>query len=255
MCRLFSLIANKEVDIKFSMLEASNNLKKQGKDNPHGWGIGWYENGKPKIEKYGESAFYSQRFDELVKEKKSRIFIAHVRYASSGRVHSDRNAHPFQYKNYIFAHNGTINKERIQKLLESPYDKDFTSEPIDSEIYFRFLIQNIEKENDMIKGVSKCVKEIIKDSNGANFILSDGENLYVFKFQRSLYILKRLNPSPLYTCSKETYALIESKKLSGERAVLVATEKLTKDEEWESFFDGEFCIIDKNLEVKRRNLL
>ncbi len=237
------------------MLEASNNLKKQGIDNPHGWGIGWYENEKPKIEKYGESAFYSQIFDELVKEIKSKIFIAHVRSASSGRVHSDRNAHTFQYKNYIFAHNGTINKERIQKLLESPYDKDFTSEPIDSEIYFRFQIQNIEKENDMIKGVSKCVKEIIKDSRGANFILTDGKNLYAFRYGKSLYILKRLNLSPLSACSKETYTLIESKMSTGEKAVLIASEKLTKDEEWELFYDGELCIIYKNLEVNRRDLL
>lgn len=84
MCRLLGLIANKEVDVRFSMLEAPENFKKLGERNPHGWGMGWYEDGEPKIEKYGECAFCSKRFDELAKEVKSRIIIAHIRSASSG---------------------------------------------------------------------------------------------------------------------------------------------------------------------------
>lgn len=94
MCRLFGLIANKEVDIKFSMLEASHRFKDEGKFNPHGWGIGWYENGTPQVEKYANSAFSSYEFDKISTIIKSRIFISHVRYSTIGRV-AKENSHPF----------------------------------------------------------------------------------------------------------------------------------------------------------------
>jgi len=43
MCRLLGLVANKPVDIEFSL----QRFKKFAKNNPDGWGIGWYENNSP----------------------------------------------------------------------------------------------------------------------------------------------------------------------------------------------------------------
>lgn len=256
MCRLFGLIANKKVDIYFSMLEASNRFKFQAKDNPHGWGIGWFdEQGKPRVEKYGENALCSERFNELVKEIKSQIFIAHVRFATSGSSHSDKNAHPFIYKNWIFAHNGTIDKEFIERLLIAPYNEDFTSEPIDSEVYFRYIIQCIEQKGNITEGIKKAVNEAIKGAKGANFLLSDGKKLYAFKYRKNLYLLFRYPTDSFHGLSKETGALIEAKKLAKEKAVLIATEKITKDENWETLSDGELVVIDKNLKIEKENLL
>ncbi|MCM8772327.1 MAG: class II glutamine amidotransferase [Candidatus Omnitrophica bacterium] len=255
MCRLFGIVANKKVDIKFSMLEASRSFKLQGKKNPDGWGVGWYEEGKVKIVKYGENAFYSNRFDELVKQLKAEIIIAHVRDASCGNT-SDENAHPFGYNNWIFAHNGTINKKRIENLLKEPYSQNFTSEPIDSEIYFRYIIQCIEEKKDVIKGIEEGVKEVIKEGCcGANFLLSDGEKLYAFKYGRDLFYLKRDKLTGLSFKSKETNlnALIKSKMASSEKAILVATERLT-DENWQILNDGDLLIIDKLLQINIKKL-
>lgn len=253
MCRLFGLIANKEVDIRFSMLEAPENFKKLGKHNPHGWGMGWYEDGEPKIEKYGESAFCSKRFEELAKEVKSRIIIAHVRIASSGASKCNKNAHPFRFRNFIFAHNGTIDKSRICRLLRPPYNKDFTSEPIDSEIYFRYIVQCMEEEGE-IKGIKKAVQKVIENADGANFILSDGQKLYAFRYEKSLYCLKRDPEEPLQASSQETFALLEAKKLASEKAVLVASEKLT-DEKWEEITNGELIIVSPDLAICKKKVV
>ncbi|MEN9979516.1 MAG: class II glutamine amidotransferase [candidate division WOR-3 bacterium] len=256
MCRLFGLMANKEVDVKFSMLEAENKFKVQAGYNPDGWGVGYYDReNNPRIEKYGKCALKDERFDKFVKEIKSKIFIAHVRLASSGSRSSDKNAHPFQYKNWLFAHNGTINKERIRKLLAEPYNQNFTSEPIDSEVYFRFIIQNIEKNIEAIEGILAAVKMVMQDAAGANFLLSNGEELYAFKYGRPLYFLERKPSAPLHYISKETHALIESKRLAGEKAVLIATEKITERENWREFKDGDLLIVNKNLELKLERLL
>ncbi|MCM8789383.1 MAG: class II glutamine amidotransferase [Candidatus Omnitrophica bacterium] len=248
------MIANKKVDIKFSMLEASNRFKDQGRDNPNGWGVGWYENGISRLEKYSGSAFKSGRFDSLVKELESRIIIAHVRLASVGKSDNINNAHPFLYKNWLFAHNGTIwGYKQIQEMLVAPYNEHFTSEPIDSEIYFRFLIQNIEKEGNRIDGIRNAVKKIIPYASGANFILTDGKYLYGFRYGNKLNFLFR-EPSLLNSTSKETGALIESKRLEGEKAVLIASERLT-DEDWEELQNGELLIISPELERRREILL
>lgn len=249
MCRLFGLVANREVDIKFSMLEAQTSFKSLGKCNPHGWGIGWYDDkGKAHIEKYGESAFKSEKFDNLVKEITSKIFIAHVRYASSGSPCSDKNAHPFLYKDWIFAHNGTVKKERLLKLLNPPYTQGFTSEPIDSEVYFRLLLQCIEEKCDVKEGLLEGIRKVIVDDNGANFLLSDGKNLYAFRHGKELYYLERKPDGPICSYSKETNALIESKRIMGEKAVLVCSEKLT-DESWKEAEEDSILIIEPDLKI------
>lgn len=251
MYRLFGLVANKEVDIEFSMLKASNRFKKQSIKNPHGWGIGYYKGFKPIVEKYVENAFYSSKFDELVKNTKAKIFIAHVRLATTGSVNSNENAHPFVYKNWIFAHNGTIDKERIMSLLKSPFNQNFTSKQIDSEIYFRYLIQSIEKTSDIIKGITLAVKNIIKEKCiAANFLLSDGKSLYAFKYHRDLNYLVR-DPKSFNFFSKETDARIRSKMLIDKKAILVSTEKLTENRKWIEIKGNTLLIIDASLNLKK----
>lgn len=255
MCRLFGLVANREVDVEFSMLGAYNNFKSQAKSNPDGWGIGWFESGGFKVEKFSEDAFESKNFDELVKKVKSNIIIAHVRNASSGKV-SKENSHPFVFKNWIFAHNGTVSKNYIKGLLVSPYDENFTSEPIDSEVYFRYIIQCIDLEKDVLAGVKKAVGDVVSvGCEGANFLLSDGEFLYGFKYGWSLFWLYRDPRSPFYERSKETSLLIESKLLAEERAVLVASEKLTATEDWKSLSNGEMVVVDRFLNIRVEKIL
>ncbi len=254
MCRLFGLIANKDVDVKCSMLEARNNFKKQGKYNSDGWGIGWYENGKAQVFKRGESAFTSDSFYDKVKSVKSKIVIAHVRYASSGSSNIDKNAHPFEYNNWIFAHNGTVNKDRVGKLLKEPFNQKFTSEPIDSEIYFRFILQCIEEEADILRGIRKAVREVAQDASGANFIMSDGKNLYCFRNGNYLfYLLRDTNCGLVYETSKETRMLIESKRVAGERAIVVSTEKIT-EERWKEIKDGVLLICQNDLKIQEEKI-
>lgn len=54
MCRLFGIIANREVDIEFSFHRADKPFKSFSEDNPDGWGIGYYsKEGEPRVFKQG----------------------------------------------------------------------------------------------------------------------------------------------------------------------------------------------------------
>jgi len=253
MCRLFGLIANGDVDVRFSMLEARNGFKHLARNNPDGWGLGWYDHGKAKIYKEKGSALNSDEFDSKVKEINSNIVFAHVRKASSGCSRQE-NSHPFEYKNWIFAHNGTVNKKKLLDLLDPPFDQHFTSDPIDSEIYFRLIMQCIQRENDPVKGIIEAVTKVIGDDAGANFVLSDGVSLYGFRGGRSLFYLERRPDSPFEARSAETNALIESKRCAREKAFVICSEKLT-DEDWHEVGEGELIVVDKYLKVTREKII
>lgn len=250
MCRLFGLIANKSVDIKFSMLEAYNSFKTQSKKNPDGWGIGYFEKNRPVVKKSGQEAFYSEEFNELSKEIRSDIVIAHVRYSTNDdSPNSSKNSHPFLYNSWIFAHNGTINKKRIIQLLREPYNENFTSDKIDSEIYFRFIMQNIDSSNNIKEAIKKTIYEINKDATGANFLMTDGNILYACRVGKPLHYLIRNPKEPFSGLGVETKTLYESKRLSSERAVIISTEKITNDENWIEIEDMTLLTITKNLDI------
>lgn len=246
MCRLFGLIANKAVDVEFSLLEAPNNLRGQSRVHRDGWGIGWYEKGRPLISKEALPAYNSESFQLKVKNVKSPIVIAHVRQASSGAV-SKENSHPFSHENWIFAHNGTLYEEDLFEALMPPYSENLTSEGIDSELYFRYILQCIAEENDVIKGIRKAT-DLAKMLGKANFLLSDGKNLYAYCSGYSLYILERKYTKPIGHASPETRSMIVSKLSAHEQAVIFASEKLTNDENWKPLEDDTLVMVTPDLQ-------
>jgi len=92
------------------------------------------------------------------------------------------------------------------------------------------------------------IRKVIVDDNGANFLLSDGKNLYAFRHGKELYYLERKPDGPICSYSKETNALIESKRIMGEKAVLVCSEKLT-DESWKEAEEDSILIIEPDLKI------
>ena len=53
----------------------------------------------------------------------------------------------------------------------------------------------------------------------------------------------------------ETKSLIDVKKLADEKAVIIASEKMTSNEDWEPLKNGELLIITENLKISKKNLL
>lgn len=246
MARLFGLICKNTINFSIRLHRpAQHHLP------VHGWGIGTYtKSGKVSIQKGKRSTLSPTSNSDLEMIIKSNVIISHLRIATSGLV-SDANAHPFFYGNYIFAHNGTVNKEKILALLKEPYNFDYQSEPIDSEVLFRYLIQNIKEENNVITGLKKALNQV-KDSRGTNFVLSDGYKLYAYCYGKPLFFIRR-KPSPFQAISKETGATFGSLDLNHEIAFLVCSERLT-NENWTRFDEDELITCDKMLNYETYTL-
>ena len=80
MCDLFAMSCNDEDRATQSLPR----FARYATGNPHGWGMGWYENGQARIEREPCRADFSERFYNSIEEARSTNMIAHVRYATHG---------------------------------------------------------------------------------------------------------------------------------------------------------------------------
>ncbi len=260
MCRLLGLVANRTVDLEYSLRK----FKELAHRNADGWGIGWYQNDFSKVYKQGISALQrGSRYVAMTNRVKSKIFISHVRNKGKGAPAARENSHPFWHENWIFAHNGSVDREWLLSSLKDVYRKAIQG-GTDSEAYFYHVLQNIERsQGDVVDGVGQAVALVVKrEHKGLNFLLSDGHGLYAFRYSDSpcdgysLFQIRRDSGKPglLEFRSQETEQIIRSKSLSGEKAVLVCSEKLT-EESWEEVGWGQMLIIAADLSVKRVQIL
>lgn len=262
MCRLFGLIANQDVDVCFSLLGTRGDskwIKELAPTNPDGWGIGWYEGSKPRVVKEALPAHESEGFRRAVLAVRSRVFVSHVREASEGAVCTE-NCHPFVYEGWIFAHNGTVSRERLLSKLDDRHRSAIEGQT-DSEVFFRWVLQNIRRASDAVEGIRAALKDIAQPrhpATAANYLLTDGKTLYACRYAKrdydeySLYYLERKpSTSEIWKAiSSDTGELLEGKMSSGAQAVLVCSERLTDDEDWREIPCGHLLVVDSDLSVR-----
>lgn len=252
MCRLFGLRANKPVGIEFSFTIGPKTFQQFGEKHSDGWGIGLYDRGKPSIRKEPMSAVESQEFSSAVAFVCSDTIISHVRKSSCGNVTLE-NCHPFEHEKWIFAHNGTVrNRDALLSKLTHEHRIAIRGDT-DSEVFFHWILQNVETSDSLPAGLQRALKDVT-DSTGLNFLLADGQNLFAYRNASmnrayySLYYLSRdpQQASPEELNSKEVGALLRSKTLRGEKAVLVCSERLT-EEAWHEIPLGNLLVVGDDL--------
>ena len=266
MCRLLGIVANREVDFEFSLLgDVHRNLRSQSEGNPDGWGIAVFRGDIPIIEKAPRKAAEDRIFDKFACSIRGKMLIAHVRNASTGN-NKLTNTHPFSMDNWVFAHNGIIsNKQELENYIV-PYLKEKIRGDTDSERYFALILSNFIKDgissNSEIHDLFASLKSSIQivrnkiGGNGLNFLLSNGKLLFVYKNGRDLYYLIR-DPENIpeeLLQSKETGALLHWKKSAGERAILIASEKVTQSENWQTILDDEIICVTSDLKLTKEKV-
>jgi glutamine amidotransferase len=260
MCRLFGLYANREVNVQFSFYEAEKSLEKLSIENPDGWGIAWFDNGWH-LHKEPGPLYMSKDARKLAKNVFGVIIVSHVRKATHGGAKLE-NTHPWLYKGYVFAHNGVIrDRNKVLELLSSEY-RDLEG-VTDSETLFHLIVQESNSSNDFVEGVKKAIDKINANDisySSLNFIASDGRKFYALRYAKeslgyyTLFYLNRPREGlRLEGFSEKTAQLIRMKLASDERAVIVASERLTK-ESWETIPNKHMIIIDESLNTELINI-
>ena len=226
MCRMVGLVAEKPVAIRSLLTEAPRSLRVLSQEHRDGWGIATVSGGGWEVLKGTECALESSRFSETAKEITTHLAIAHIRQKTVGPT-SLKNTHPFRREKWVLAHNGTV--ERLDEM-RAHCSKKRLSEiegDTDSEVLFAFLMTFIDEHSDNDAGVKAAVRQLhqFPKPGAVNFLLSDGDRMYAYRFGRTLFLLDRtINPA------RRT------------PAVAIASERLT-DENWTELAQGTLLVI------------
>ena len=248
MCELLALHFNRPVYPDFSF----RGFRHRGASNPHGWGLAWFEDRKGwKVVKRTHASSQSKLAASLLDQPPgpSRIFLAHVRLASQGRI-SAKNTHPFIHPfsdgNVALVHNGTL--RGLPRSWRKPLGET------DSEQLLCLVLDALEDRGATFKDYEH-VETILQDLNQygtLNAVLSDGASVYSYRDKEGYNGLHRAVRKPPFTKTRlldEELRLDLSKvKEPGTFGFVIASQPLT-DEKWDPLNKGKishtrsnFCI-------------
>ena len=212
MCDLFALCAARDYAAAASLpLFAA-----RGRQNVHGWGIGFFRQRQPVVEKSGEKVFEDGRlhtsFQRLARVVASPIILAHIRYRSSGSV-DECHAHPFILnfwdQPWLFAHNG---KAPAIETYQSRGDPILAASS-DSARAFEFLRDHFadaaprRPHTPFLEVFKEGLTGMIQQYPGEyNLLLTNGRVIWAFTNHRQFLLLKgsgRLEDALLLTTIEE----------------------------------------------------
>jgi predicted glutamine amidotransferase len=261
MCRLFGMSGGSEpVRATFWLLQAPDSLSEQGRREPDGTGIGFFdEAGSPVVSKQPIAAYEDRHFAEEAKHVVARTFVAHVRFASTGGL-TVNNTHPFEQDGRLFAHNGSI--EGLP-ALESELGAEgmaLVHGDTDSERWFALITRAIARAGgDVAAGIQSATRWVAANLPllSANFVLIEADQLWALRYPDAaeLYLLEReagggaSGPGPLQHRSSTGQIHVASDELARRPAVVVATEPMDDDPGWRELGSGQLLHVDPQLRV------
>lgn len=286
MCRLYALIATEPTKVECSLVRAQNalltqsHLDSRGMTHPDGWGIAYYMNGLPVVERRSHAAYNDLRFASAAEHVRARIVVAHVRSASVG-IPAMTNTHPFSMGRWVFAHNGTIPRfdliaPRLETSEEGAGMLSHRRGTTDSELVFLWILGRIlrgrrlgpEKLDEhvpletIVRAVRDCANAIeawcieanAEESPSLNFVITNGKCLVAARRGNTAYWLTRDDMTSCELCGVCHCARCggdaERRRhapISGYRAVVVASEPLTS-EPWRSLPDRHVLAVGAGIE-------
>jgi predicted glutamine amidotransferase len=247
MCRLYAQRAPGAASAADPLCVSPNALRFQSHLHPHGWGVGWWRDGRPHVKRGLLPAHGDQAFLEASHAARSQVVLAHVREASVGPVKVE-NTHPFAHGRWLFAHNGTVARfrrsPRVRRALEAaiaPAHRRRLRGDTDSERCFRLFLTRLEARvpsgeeaslHQVIRALAETTAAVaaIADPgaprpSSLNFLVSDGRVVVATRRGRTLHWLRE----------------------PGGRFV-VASEPIGKAE-WKEVAEGGFVGVDERLRV------
>jgi len=254
MCDLLGLSFDIPVTAKISL----DVFQQRGEQNPDGWGVSFYNDGRLQLIKEPTPAVGSRLFDFVEQYPQSTTFITHVRRSTRG-VRSYLNTHPFYRQltteltthEYAFAHNGTL--VDCEKLALDRFTPIGTTDSEHAFCYIMEAISNrgvVEWMKDDFRFLEDILREINDGQNTLNCILSNGEYLFCYSDENDhnngLRFVKQTQPFGSFELvgSDMKYgdiAIQSNSEVSQQTGYIISTRILT-EAPWTEFNNGELIV-------------
>jgi len=246
------------VSATFWLLDAPDSLSAQSHREPDGTGLGVFDaEGRPQVFKQPLAAYADRAFAREAREVQSRTFIAHIRYASTGKI-AARNTHPFEQAGRLFAHNGVIGDlDRLDAELGEA--RSLVAGETDSERFFALITKHIEAGADVPDAITQAASWVAANLPvfALNVILITGSDLYALRYPdtHELHWLEREPGEELDHRGTPGEVRVRSGHLAEHPSVVVASEPMDDDPGWRALQAGELLHADGALNVRVRTVL
>ncbi|HLO47365.1 MAG TPA: class II glutamine amidotransferase [Kamptonema sp.] len=255
MCQLLGMNCNVPTDICFSFEGFS---ARGGKTDTHadGWGIAFFEGLGCRVFLEAQPSV-SSAVAQLLRRYPihSTNVIAHIRKATQGEIALE-NCHPFQRelwgRYWVFAHNGNLpDFEPENAGFYQPVGKT------DSERAFCFILETLRQNFPQSKppleelySVLADISKILAAKGVFNYLLSDGEHLFVHCSTLLSYIVRQAPFGTAHLVDEDL--TLDFRELTGasDRVALIATVPLTDNEVWTQVQPGELLVFQDGLPLK-----
>jgi predicted glutamine amidotransferase len=182
MCRLFGLLASPGTTADPWLLSSDCSLLAQSHASEEtaqrdGWGIAWYENGRPPTVVKGTGGAFRpgdrERFESAARAARAPLVIGHLRHASNPmnlppeRLIGLENSQPFADGSVLFAHNGSIPFPRETRPRLGRWERQLQGVN-DSEVLFYLLLRQLEVTGDPLAAYLGTIRELEAVAGAAN---------------------------------------------------------------------------------------
>lgn len=275
MCRIFAFRSVLQGRVHQSLVGADNALMSQSCDHPDGWGVAYYVFNTPHLIRSTQSAMNDEIFKKLSSVVHSQSVVAHIRKATLGNK-SILNTHPFQYGQWIFAHNGHIlDLPKHQKKLRSLVDPKLQGSILgdtDSELIFYLfltqlarlskLAQKTMEAKDLISATRETIHLITSvvgdyskvDDPGANhnylsFVATDGLALVAFQGGKNLSFSTSKGRCPERDLCPEFAPVCETKAQNNQniKHLIISSDALKGENVWQPMQPGQMVGVDSSM--------
>jgi predicted glutamine amidotransferase len=265
MCRLFGFRSNVPSRVHASLVSEQNSLRAQSVEHKDGWGVASYEAGVlPDVAHGIGAAHQDPEFERVSSLVSSHTVLAHVRLASVGPVRLP-NAHPFVFRSWTFAHNGTLqrfddHREEIEALIDPAFLRLIRGDTDSERCFYLFLtvlrahtridVPELEEVSRALAVTSRTVCGITEVNatkpSSTNFMVTDGRLLACTRRHRTLFFSH---------CPRRTEAgqPLLHPPARGERLqqIVIASERLSSEGHWYEVPEDSVVAVDGDLSFHR----
>lgn len=259
MCELLGMSANVPTDICFSF---TGLMQRGGNTGPHkdGWGIAFYE-GCGVREFKDPNPGSESKIADLVRDYpiKSHIVISHIRQANSGHVCLE-NTHPFTRelwgRAWVFAHNGQLEKDAVEKLKKSGLEFYQPIGCTDSELAFCWLLDRIREaypcppkhEVELFRFITTLCDKL-SELGVYNMLLSDSCYMYAYCRTQLNWITRQAPFGEAKLTDEDVIIDFKDETTLTDVVTVVATQPLTNNENWNVMKSGEMVVLKEGVRL------
>lgn len=148
MARLFGYFANQSDRIRCALALESEALAIEQGIPADGWGVGSYQGGEVLLRRRPTEPRERVNLRDLVRDLRTDCALVHIRSATAG-AHTLENTPPFRYRQWLFAHTGSVPGFAALRSALMTHVPDFLARNVhgetDSEVFFHLFLAMVHK--------------------------------------------------------------------------------------------------------------